>query len=143
MKPSERKKARHYAMQAIYQWQMTGASASEIDAQFLEESDFANIDHDYFLLLLKGVIEHCTALDAAFEPYLDRSLEKLGFSEKAILRLGTFELAHCIDVPYKVAINESVELTKKFGATDSFKYINSILDKVARDLRKLELRSHG
>lgn len=140
MKPSERKKARHYAMQAIYQWQMAGAPTAEIAKQFFDDCDFSKVDKGYFLLLLNGVSSDAESLDKQFEIYLDRALKDLGPVELAILRLSTFELANCIDVPYKVVINEGIDLGKKFGATDSHKYINSILDKMARDLRKIEIQ---
>ncbi len=140
MKPSERKKARHYAMQAIYQWQMADPPIAEIEQQFFDDCDFSKVDKAHFLILLNGVAENAKILDAKFEPYLDRPLKEIGPIELAILRLGTFELMNCIDVPYKVAINESVDLGKKFAATDAHKYINGVLDKVARICRKSETR---
>jgi N utilization substance protein B len=142
MKPSERKKARHYVTQAIYQWQMTNDDIANIEQQFIEDNDFSKVDTSYFQILLSGVVNNAESLDKQFEPYLDRSLKKIGRIELAILRLGTYELAHCIEVPYKVVINECVDLGKKFAATDAYKYINSILDQVAKELRKLEMRKH-
>lgn len=141
MTPSKRKKARHYAVQAIYQWQMADATTNEIVEQFFELYDFSKADKDYFLILLNGVVKNAANLDKKFQSHLDRPIKDLGLIELAILRLGAFELAHCIDVPYKVAINESVDLAKKFGATESHKYINGVMDKVARDLRKTEIQN--
>lgn len=135
---AERRKARHYGMQALYQWLMAGAAVSDIEAEFRTEYDFAHVDLEYFQALLHGVPGCVDELEAAFEPLLDRSINDLGPIERTLLRMGTFELKERIDVPYKVVINEEVALAKKFGATDSHKYINGVLDKVARQLRKVE-----
>ncbi|MBR9795701.1 MAG: transcription antitermination factor NusB, partial [Gammaproteobacteria bacterium] len=93
---------------------------------------------DYFSAVLKGVVGDVEALEALFTPALDRKLDELDPIERNLLRLGTFELRDRIDVPYKVVINEAVALAKKFGATDSHRYINGVLDKIARDLRAVE-----
>lgn len=135
---AERHKARHYAMQALYQWQMAAAPVSQIEAEFRADYDFSHVDLEYFQALLHGVPASVTELEAAFEPLLDRQLDALGPVERSLLRMGTWELVHRIDVPWKVVINEAVSLAKKFGATDSHKYINGVLDKVARQLRKAE-----
>lgn len=140
MKPSERKQARHYVVQALYQWQLADTPLDELQEQFLEEFDFSKTDTDYFTQALTGIVIDTPAIDAQFESYLDRALKDLGPIELAILRLGVYELAHCPDVPYRVAINEGVELAKRFGATDSHKYINGVLDKAAKKLRKAEVR---
>ncbi|MCB1707550.1 MAG: transcription antitermination factor NusB [Halioglobus sp.] len=136
---AERRKARHYGMQALYQWHMAGASLAAIEAEFRADYDFSHVDLEYFQALLHGVPAHVDALEATFEPLLDRKLDDLDPIERTLLRMGTFELAHRLDVPYKVVINEAVALTKKFGATDGHKYINGVLDKVARQLRKVEI----
>ena len=138
---AERRKARHYGMQALYQWLMAGAALGDIEAEFRTEYDFAHVDLEYFQALLHGVPGCVDELEAAFEPLLDRSINDLGPVERTLLRMGTFELKERIDVPYKVVINEEVALAKKFGATDSHKYINGVLDKVARQLRKVETDS--
>jgi len=135
---AERHKARHYAMQALYQWHMAAAPVSQIEAEFRADYDFSHVDLEYFQALLHGVPASVTELEAAFEPLLDRKLDDLGPVERSLLRMGTWELLHRIDVPWKVVINEAVSLAKKFGATDSHKYINGVLDKVARQLRKAE-----
>ena len=136
---AERRKARHYGMQALYQWHMAGASLAAIEAEFRADYDFSHVDLEYFQALLHGVPAHVDELEATLEPLLDRKLDDLDPIERTLLRMGTFELAHRLDVPYKVVINEAVALTKKFGATDGHKYINGVLDKVARQLRKVEI----
>jgi N utilization substance protein B len=136
---AERRKARHYGMQALYQWHMAGASLSDIEAEFLEEYDFSHVDLEYFQALLHGVPSCVDELEAIFTPFLDRKTDDLDPIERTLLRMGVFELAHRIDVPYKVVINEAVALTKKFGATDGHKYINGVLDRAARQIRKVEV----
>ncbi len=136
---AERRKARHYGMQALYQWHMAGASPGVIEAEFRADYDFSHVDLEYFQALLHGVPACVDELEARLEPLLDRKLSDLDPIERTLLRMGTFELAHRPDVPYKVVINEAVSLAKKFGATDGHKYINGVLDKVARELRKVEI----
>lgn len=135
---AERRKARHYGMQALYQWLMADAQLGTIEAEFRDEYDFSHVDLEYFQALLHGVPASVDELEAAFEPLLDRKIDDLDPIERTLLRMGTFELKERLDVPYKVVINEAVALTKKFGATDGYKYINGVLDKVARELRKAE-----
>ena len=129
--PAARRKARRYALQALYQWQLAGATLSDIEAQFLAANDMQKVDRTYFHDLLHGV-------DEALRPFLDRRVEELSQVEKALLRIGAFELKERLDVPYRVVINESIELAKVFGADDSFKYVNGVLDKLARRLRSAE-----
>jgi N utilization substance protein B len=136
---AERRKARHYGMQALYQWEMAGASLNDIEAEFRADYDFSHVDLEYFQALLHGVPANLDELEARLEPLLDRKLDDLDPIERTLLRMGTYELASRPDVPYKVVINEAVALTKKFGATDGHKYINGVLDKVARELRKVEI----
>ena len=136
---AERRKARHYGMQALYQWQMAGATLTDIEAEFRAEYDFSHVDLAYFQALLHEIPVAVDELDAALAPLLDRSLGELDPIELTLLRMGMFELKQRIDVPYKVVINEEVALAKKFGATDSHKYINGVLDKAARALRKVEI----
>ena len=111
---------------------------SDIEAQFLANQDFAKVDREYFHDLLHGVLGQVKTLDELLTPYLDRRVEELSQVEKAILRLGAFELKERQDVPYRVVINEGIELAKVFGAEDSFKYVNGVLDKLARQLRYAE-----
>ena len=135
---AQRRKARHFGLQALYQWTLSGASAADIEAEFRIDNDFQHTDGEYFSAVLKGVVRDVDALEALFSPVLDRRLGELDPIERNLLRLGTFELRDRIDVPYKVVISEAVALAKKFGATDSHRYINGVLDKVARDLRTVE-----
>jgi N utilization substance protein B len=135
---AQRRKARHFGLQALYQWTLSGSSAREIEAEFRVDNDFQHTDGEYFSAVLKGVVGDVEALEALFEPFLDRRLDELDPIERNLLRLGTFELRDRIDVPYKVVINEAVSLAKKFGATDSHRYINGVLDKIAKELRSAE-----
>ena len=136
---AQRRKARHYGMQALYQWHMAGASLGDIEAEFRGDYDFSQVDLDYFQALLHGVPACVDELESALAPRLDRKLDDLDPIERTLLRMGMYELTQRIDVPYKVVINEEVALAKKFGATDSYKYINGVLDKAARQLRKVEI----
>ncbi len=138
--PGARRKARHYAVQALYQWEMAGASLSKIEAEFLADNDMNHVDVEYFRDILKGVPNNLTELDEMLVPCLSRGIEEVTPVEKAILRLAAFELAHRIDVPYKVVINESVDLSKKFGATESHKFINGALDQLAQTVRIVEIK---
>lgn len=136
---AERRKARHYGVQALYQWHMAGAPLSAIEAEFRADYDFSHVDLEYFQALLHGVPARVDELEALMSPLLDRPIESLDPIERTLLRMGTFELAERIDVPYKVVINEGVSLAKKFGATDGHKYINGVLDKLAKQLRQAEV----
>jgi len=140
---AQRRKARHYGLQALYQWTLSGGSPSDIEAEFRVDNDFRHTDGEYFSAVLRGVIHDVEGLESLFEPALDRTLDELDPIERKLLRLGTFELRDRIDVPYKVVISEAVALAKKFGATDSHRYINGVLDKVARELRQVELAQRG
>ena len=128
-------------MQALYQWHMAGASLNDIEAEFRDEYDFSHVDLEYFQALLHGIPACVDELEELKAPLLDRKLDELDPIERTLLRMGTFELKERIDVPYKVVINEAVALTKKFGATDGHKYINGVLDKIARQLRKVEIEA--
>ncbi|MFO1388202.1 transcription antitermination factor NusB [Cellvibrio sp.] len=137
-----RRMARHYAMQALYQWRMAGSSINAIEAEFRVDNDMSNVDLEYFHEILHGVPEHLSELEAAFEPFLvERSLVELDPVTQALLRMATYELKFRIDVPYKVVINEAVSLAKKFGAEDSHKFINGVLDKTAEILRAIEVKA--
>ncbi|QEI13052.1 transcription antitermination factor NusB [Cellvibrio japonicus] len=137
-----RRMARHYAMQALYQWHMAGSSLNAIEAEFRTDNDMSKVDVDYFHELLHGVPEQLSGLEEQFQPFLvDRSLEELDAITRALLRMATYELKNRIDVPYKVVINEAVSLAKKFGAEDSHKFINGVLDKTAEVLRALEVNA--
>jgi len=140
---AQRRKARHFGLQALYQWTLSGASATDIEAEFRVDNDFQHTDGEYFSALLRGVTSDVESLEILFAPALDRTLDELDPIERNLLRLGTFELRDRVDVPYKVVISEAVALAKKFGATDSHKYVNGVLDKIARDLRTVELAQQG
>jgi len=137
-----RRMARHYAMQALYQWQMASSSLNAIEAEFRTDNDMSKVDVDYFHELLHGVPEHLSELDETYTPFLvERSQEELDAITRALLRMATYEFKFRIDVPYKVIINEAVSLAKKFGAEDSHKFINGVLDKTAAVTRALEVNA--
>ena len=131
-----RSQSRYYLVQAIYQWQMTGEDIGEIQRHFLSEQTQKGFDVAYFKRLLHGIVNDLNHLDEQLGPCLDRSIESVDPVERAILRLGTYELLNQPEVPYKVAINEAVELAKVFGAEQGHKYINGVLDKLAKVVRK-------
>jgi len=135
-----RSQARHHAVQAIYQWQMTGQNIKDIHNQFLSEQDVSGFDVQYFETLLTGIPTNLSSLDELLGLFLDRSVESVDPVERAILRLGTYELEFHLEVPYRVIINEGVELAKVFGAEQGHKYVNGVLDKVARKVRGDEVK---
>lgn len=139
-KIAQRRVARTLAMQALYQWHIAGQALNEIEAQFRVDNDFAGVDGAYFHEILHGVPRQKTELDEAIVPCLDRPMEELDPVELAILRLSTYELMNRVDVPYRVVINEGIELAKVFGATDGHKFVNGVLDKLAPRLRAAEVR---
>lgn len=139
---NQRKKARNLLVQALYQWQISDYPVNAIEAQYRDDNPGA-IDWDYFHALFTGIASGTAALDDSFRPFLDRDLSQLNPIELAILRLGAFELANRIDIPYRVVINEAIELAKKYGATDSHKYVNGVLDKLARQARAVEISARA
>lgn len=137
-----RRQARHYAVQALYQWQMSGNALNVIDAQFRTDFDFSATDTEYFHELLHEVPARLQEINEQLGPCLiDRALNELGPVEAAVLRMAMYELIVRIDVPYKVVINEAVALAKKFGATDSHKFVNGVLDRAAQTIRQIETQS--
>jgi transcription antitermination protein NusB len=130
-----RRWSRRLAMQALYQWQMTGQDIEEIDRQFREQADLPKADRAYFHELLRGVVSNVQALDGELAPHTERAIEHIDPVERAILRIACFELVHRPDVPPKVIINEAVELAKRFGAEQGHRFINGVLDKAASRLR--------
>ncbi|CNI26384.1 MULTISPECIES: transcription antitermination factor NusB [Yersinia] len=136
MKPAARRRARECAVQALYSWQLSKNDIADVELQFLSEQDVKDVDIAYFRELLSGVAVNAASLDALMAPVLSRQLEELGQVERAVLRIALFELSKRDDVPYKVAINEAIELAKTFGAEDSHKFVNGVLDKVAPMVRK-------
>jgi N utilization substance protein B len=136
-----RHRAREYAVQALYQWSITGQTPLEIEAQFIATSANRRVEHAYLTEIIHHIPQHAAEIDADFAPYLSRDIKELDPIELSILRLATYELRHRIDIPYQVVIDEALELTKTFGSVEGFKFVNGVLDKVARNLRTLELRS--
>ena len=136
----ERSNARRRALQALYQWQMTGQNLSDIERQFLDEEDMAKTDLDYFKELLHSAPAHLTELEAHCLPHVSRPLDQVDPVERAALLIGLYELQYRLDVPYRVAINEAVELAKTFGAEQGHKFVNGLLDKVAKELRPTEFK---
>jgi N utilization substance protein B len=137
-----RRMARHYAMQALYQWHMAGSSINAIEAEFRTDNDMSKVDLEYFHELIHGVPRHVSELEEMFAPYLvERSLDELDAITRALLRLAAYEFQFRVDVPYKVVINEAVSLAKKFGAEDSHKFINGVLDKTAAVARAPEFNA--
>ena len=137
-----RREARTLAMQALYSWHIAGQALNEIEAQFRVDNDFSKVDGAYFHEILYGVARQKSDIDGAFESLLDRPLGEIDPVELSILRLSTYELKHRIDVPYRVVINEGIELAKVFGATDGHKFVNGVLDKLAPQLRADEVRAY-
>jgi transcription antitermination protein NusB len=134
LKPAERRKARQLALQAIYQWQLTKDNVADIVEQFKLEQPTKGVDMPYFELLLTGVVTNVSTLDAIFSPFLSRKLDDLDQIDKGVLRLSCYELTYCKDVPYKVVINEAIELAKAFATDDSHKFVNGVLDKVVKQM---------
>lgn len=140
-KRNSRSRARARVLQAIYQWQMTGQDIADIEAQFLGEQDMKGVDLDMFQHLLHEIPAHLRELDELLAPYLDRSIDKVDPVERAVLRLGVCELARHIEVPYRVVINEAVELAREYGAEQGHRYINGVLDRAAQQLRPVEVKA--
>lgn len=131
MKVSPRRRARECAVQALYSWYISQNSIEQVELAFVTDQDMKGVDMPYFRQLLRGTVEHIEAVDASLRPHLDRTESELDPIERTILRLSAYELQFEQDVPYKVAINEGIEVAKVFGADDSHKYINGVLDKLA------------
>lgn len=139
---AKRRVARTLLLQAIYQWQVARQNLNEIEAQFQVDNDFSAIDGEYFSAGLRGIAGSVTELDELFAQYLDRPVKELDPVERAILRLAAWEFSERLDVPYRVVLNEGIELAKTFGATDGHKYINGVLDKLAIRLRSTEIKAY-
>jgi N utilization substance protein B len=137
--PYARRKARRLALQALYQWEHTKQAPSEIIAQFLCDQEAIKADLDYFAEIVKQVIEHQERLDQDLLVCLDRTLPELDPIELTILRMSSYELLYRSEIPYKVVLNEAIELAKLFGATDGHKYVNGVLDRLAHRARAVEM----
>ena len=133
-----RRRARELALQAVYQWELNPMPLVELVQQFAETNNMQKIDANHFKSIVDFVVNHTAEVDARIKPYLDRDITDLDPIELSILRLSAYEMEHCFDVPYRVVINEGIELAKKFGSTDGHKYINGMLDKLAAELRSAE-----
>lgn len=144
-KPSrsaKRRDARQLATQALYQWHMAKASLNEIEAQFRVDNDFTDVDGAYFREILHGVPASLAEIDAVLAPCMDITIDELDPVELAVLRLSTWELLKRVDVPYRVVINEGIELAKVYGSTDGHKFVNGVLDKLAPRLREAEVKAY-
>jgi N utilization substance protein B len=131
----ERARARRYAMQALYQWDLSGEQISTIREQFLEAEDFSRVDKSFFNRILRNVSEHIEIIDKYLSEYIDRPLDQLDPVERAVLRIAICELLKHPDIPYRVTINEAVMLTKKFGAEQGHAFVNGVLDRAAHAIR--------
>ena len=140
--PGKRSWARRCAAQALYEWQMTGQDPGRIAAQFLADEDLRKADPDYFWELVQQVPARAAEIDAALEPFLDRPLAQVDPVERAILRIGGYELMQHPDLAYRIVINEAVELAKVFGAEQGHRFVNGVLDKLARAVRPVEFAAH-
>jgi N utilization substance protein B len=135
-----RSRARRRALQALYAWQMSGSHMKAVIEQFRHEQDMEVADLEYFEDLLSGVERHVDAIDEMIKPHVDRDVSQIDPVERAVLRLAGYELKFRPDVPYRVIINEAIEVTKRFGADHGHSYVNGVLDKLATDLRANEKR---
>ena len=142
---SARRMAREFALQGVYAWLLRGgadaAELGEIDAHVRDGEGFEQADGDWYRTLLQGAIAQAPALRERFVPYVDRPLAELSPVEHAVLLIGSFELVHHLEVPYRVAINEAVELAKSFGGTDGYRFVNGVLDKLAAEVRAAEVQA--
>ena len=135
---SARRRSRELALQGLYQWLLSGEDAGAIEAHIAETPGFEKADREHFAALLHGTIDSMRELHEAIAPHLDRKVEELSPVEHAALLLATFELTRHLEIPYRVVINEAVELAKTFGGTDGYKYVNGVLDRVAAKVRAAE-----
>ena len=138
---SARRRSREVALQGLYEWLISGADAGVIEAHMREQEGFDKCDTVHFDALLHGCINEAPDLDGVLARHVDRKTTELSPIEHGVLMIGAYELKHCVDIPYKVAINEAVELAKSFGGTDGHKYVNGVLDKAAADLRPAEVQA--
>ena len=137
---SGRRRAREFALQGLYQWLLSKAPPAEVVAHVCELDDFGKCDRAHFDALLHGCIEQAAALDTMLARHIDRPVAQLSPVEHAVLMIGAYEMINCLEIPYRVAINEAVELAKSFGGTDGHKFVNGVLDKAAAELRPDEAR---
>ncbi|MFC3908715.1 transcription antitermination factor NusB [Legionella dresdenensis] len=134
-----KRRARKLALQALYQWLMTNHELYEIETQFRVANDMAKVDADYFCRILYGVPANLNQIEEAISPFLDRQLTSVNPVELSILRLGAFELFFCPEIPYKVVLDEAITLAKDFGAQEGYRYVNGVLNSVAKQTRSVEI----
>lgn len=134
-----RTNARKCAVQALYQWQMTGQGLAQIQRQFVEDERLKNAQKSYFIDIIENVPKHLQAIDRTLSEFVDRPVDKIDPVERAILRVSVYELLHRLEMPYRVILNEGINLAKCFGAEGSHKYVNGILDKIAIKARPIEI----
>lgn len=137
-----KKRARKLALQALYQWLMSGSDLYEIEAQFRIANNMDRVDNEYFCCLLHSIPLHIEAIEEHLTPFLDREIKSLNPIEHTVLRIGAFELLYRLEVPYKVVIDESISLTKEFGSQDGYRYVNGVLNNLAHQLRTIEINSN-
>jgi len=138
-KTKAKQKARRLLVQALYSWELAGSDLESIEVNFHIDNDMSKVDSELFKNLLYGIPKCLSEIDEAYQPHLDREHQQLDPVSRAILRMATYELMYSIEVPYKVAINEGVNLAKTFGPTDAYKFINGVLDRVAAETRTVEI----
>ncbi|KTC86301.1 transcription antitermination factor NusB [Legionella brunensis] len=136
---SGKRRARKLALQALYQWYMSGHELYEIEAQFRVNNNMTKVDSEYFCRLLHGVPKYLGQLEENLKPFLDRPIEGLNPIELTVLRLGAFELLYCLEIPYRVVLDEAISLTKEFGSQDGYRYVNGVLNNLAQQTRKVEI----
>jgi N utilization substance protein B len=141
-KPKQKQKARRLLVQALYSWDVGGTNLIDIEAEFHVDNDMAKVDSGLFHDILFGVPKNLAEIDSSYTPHLDRENKELDPVSRAVLRIASYELLYSIEVPYKVVINEGVNLAKTYGPTDAFKFINGVLDKVAIDKRGIEVAAN-
>ena len=138
---SPRRRARELALQGLYQWRIGGNDEAAIEAHLVDTQGFDKADRQFFVGLLRGVLAHQGELQAALQDFLDRPFEELSPVEASVLLAGAYELEKYPQTPYRVIINEAIELAKGFGGTDGHKYVNGVLDKLAAKLRPVEVQA--
>ena len=141
-KPKEKQKARRMLIQALYSWDVGGTDLVDIEAEFHTDNDMSKVDAALFHTILFGVPKNLAQIDGTYSSYLDRENKQLDPVSRAVLRLSSYEMVFSIDVPYKVVINEGVNLAKTYGPTDAYKFINGVLDKVAIEHRAAEVAAN-
>lgn len=139
--PVLRARARRRALQALYAWQISGGNAQQVIAQFAHEQAHEIADLEYFEDLVRGVLSERAGLDAALAPHLDREVEDVDAIERAVLRLSAYELLHRLDVPYRVVLNEAIEIAKRFGSEHGHTYVNGVLDRASAQWRAAEVQA--